>query len=268
MSSLGYKQAQVVRRFADGDLSPETDQIASETAVALVYNGVSHVVMMTTPCDLEEFALGFSLSERIIDDPKQCYGIEIQPHALGIELEITIANECFAKLKEQRRNLTGRTGCGLCGADSLRSALPGIREVTPRALPSSQAIENALKHLRNHQPLQALTGAVHGAALCDADGNILLLKEDVGRHNALDKLIGGMIKLPNREHDKEFILISSRASYEMVNKCLTANIGNLVAISAPTLLAIQYAEQGGINLMGFARPGKHVIYSQHDKKID
>jgi FdhD protein len=267
MSTLGYKQAQVVRRSGLNDLSPETDLVASETAIAMVYNGVSHVVMMATPYDLEEFALGFSLTERIIDTPSQLYGIEIQTHALGIELEITIANECFARLKEKRRNLTGRTGCGLCGADSLRSAIPDLPPVKPHSLPSREAIERALKTLNQHQPLQALTGAVHGAALCNAAGKILLLKEDIGRHNALDKLIGSLPNINNRDLTEEFILISSRASFEMINKCVMANIGNLVAVSAPTLLAIHSAKVGGVNLIGFAREGKHVIYTQHENKI-
>ncbi|MBV1790442.1 formate dehydrogenase accessory sulfurtransferase FdhD [Marinobacterium sp. D7] len=239
------------------------DQLAEEVAVALVYNGLSHVVMMASPTALEDFALGFSLSEGIIQRPEQLYGIDIEQRPLGIELLIEIATECFAKLKEHRRNLTGRTGCGLCGAESLQQAVGTPKPVRVVALPDSQAVENALGQLKANQPLQSVTGAVHGAALCDLDGHILLLREDVGRHNALDKLIGARAACREKypANHESFVLISSRASYEMVNKCNAAGISTLVAVSAPTALAVEHATAAGMNLIGFARPGRHVIYA-------
>lgn len=265
-SGQGRKAFKVQRRLTAGEASElETaqDLLAEEVAVALVYNGLSHVVMMASPTALEDFALGFSLSEGIIQRREQLYGIDIEPQALGIEVQIEIAVECFARLKEHRRNLAGRTGCGLCGAESLQQAVAAPKAVTQVALPENRAIETALAQLRGNQPLQSVTGAVHGAALCDMDGNILLLREDVGRHNALDKLIGA--RAAQREqypaNNDSFVLISSRASYEMVNKCTSAGISTLVAVSAPTALALEHASTAGMNLIGFARPGRHVIYT-------
>ncbi|MBS98305.1 MAG: sulfurtransferase FdhD [Oceanospirillaceae bacterium] len=262
----GCKAFPVQRRFGavpDTGLETTRDLLAEEVAVALVYNGLSHVVMMASPIWLEEFALGFSLSEGIIERPDQLYDIELEEHGLGIELHIEIASECFTKLKEHRRNLTGRTGCGLCGAESLQQAVNAPKPVESVALPQSQAIEFALSGLKANQPLQSVTGAVHGAALCDLSGKILLLREDVGRHNALDKLIGARAENRNEypANSESFVLISSRASYEMVNKCNAAGISTLVAVSAPTALAVEHASSAGMNLIGFARPGRHVIYA-------
>lgn len=262
----GEQQVQVLRRQAAG-LEPAEDQVADEVAVALVYNGLSHVVMMATPDNLEDFALGFSLSEGIIERPQQVYGIELVQHPLGLEVQIELATECFAALKHRRRNLAGRTGCGLCGAESLAQAIGTPKSVDPAPLPSADAVETALSQLRQHQQLQVSTGAVHGAAFCDQAGNILLLREDVGRHNALDKLIGarfsGSVQASAGDLDA-FVLITSRASFEMVHKCAAANIGALVAVSAPTALAIEQAGNAGMHLIGFARSGRHVIYTTSD----
>ena len=260
----GEQRLPVLRR-SGAELAAAEDRLAEEVAVALVYNGLSHVVMMASPTDLEDFALGFSLSEKIIQRPEQLYGVEVVVRPLGIELQIQIGSESFARLKQHRRNLTGRTGCGLCGADSLAQAIGEPDLVTPQPLPGAEAIETALAQLRAHQPLQSSTGAVHGAALCDGKGEILLLREDVGRHNALDKLIGALRGGPSEAaRAGQFVLISSRASYEMVHKCASADLGALVAVSAPTALAIRQAKKAGIQLIGFARPGRHVIYTGID----
>ncbi|WP_417538976.1 formate dehydrogenase accessory sulfurtransferase FdhD [Marinobacter sp.] len=238
------------------------DLIAEEVPVAMVYNGVSHAVMMASPCDLEDFALGFSLSEGILQRPDQLFSIEIKPGEDGIEVDMHIAGDCYARLREQRRNMAGRTGCGLCGTESLAHVVRTLEQVAPQPLPGDKAVQDALSHLKKHQPLQLQTGATHGAAWCDSDGRILLAREDVGRHNALDKLIGARL----REHGDQafnegFALISSRASFEMVQKSASVGIGSLVAVSAPTALAIREAEKSGMNLIGFARPGRHVIYT-------
>lgn len=263
----GHRAFSVTQRRGPESVTAQ-DLLAEEVAVALVYNGLSHVVMMASPLDLEDFALGFSLSEGIIERPEQLYALESMPQTLGIELHIDIASECFAKLKERRRNLAGRTGCGLCGAESLQQAVAMPTAVAAVALPDALSIENALEQLRQHQPLQSLTGAVHGAALCDSGGNILLLREDVGRHNALDKLIGA--RAARRQaypaNTDSWVLISSRASYEMVNKCNAMGISTLVAVSAPTALAVEHAASAGINLIGFARSGRHVIYHASEQQ--
>ena len=163
--------------------------------------------------------------------------------------------------------MTGRTGCGLCGAESLEQAIRQPAAVSAQQTFSHSAIETAVAQLESKQPLQAITGAVHGAALCAIDGTIELLREDVGRHNALDKLYGAICKQPSPANAEHFILISSRASYELVLKTAVMGVGMLVAVSAPTSLAVRLAEQVNITLVGFARSGRHMVYS-HPQRID
>lgn len=243
--------------------SHDRDSIAEEIPVAMVYNGVSHAVMMASPCDLEDFAMGFSLTEGILQRPEQLFSIDVQPQDHGIAINMHIAGDCFVRLKEQRRNMTGRTGCGLCGTESLAHVVRAIPKVAPQPLPSDEMIQRALRHLKKHQPLQIQTGATHGAAWCTNDGEIVLAREDVGRHNALDKLIGARIAAQaDQPFAQGFALISSRASFEMVQKSASVGIGTLVAVSAPTALAIREACHSGMNLIGFARLGRHVIYTQ------
>ncbi|WP_299199773.1 formate dehydrogenase accessory sulfurtransferase FdhD [uncultured Amphritea sp.] len=255
-----------VTRWQQGQMLDALDSIAEEIPVAMIYNGISHVVMMASPCDLEDFAVGFSLSEGIIQKQEEIYGIDLMMAdadnlAAGIEIQIAITTQRSMQLKQRRRNLTGRTGCGLCGAESLQQAIRPVKSVPARSLVSPEAIENAVSQLSNNQPLQTITGACHGAAWCDNAGNIVLLKEDVGRHNALDKLLGAMQRMQINPGEG-FALISSRASYEMVYKAASSGISTLVAVSAPTGLALELARQAKLNLIGFARPGRHVIYNQ------
>ena len=237
------------------------DNIAQECPVALIYNGISHAVMMASPFDLKDFALGFSLSESIITKASQIYSIEISTQKKGIEVNINISAERMMALKKVRRNLIGRTGCGLCGSESLEQAMRPIKQVTQQTVPTSNAIQTALSQLEFHQKLQQLTGAAHGAAWCNTNGEIKLLREDVGRHNALDKLIG-LLTTEKVNTNNGFILISSRASYEMVQKTCSVNVGSLVAVSAPTALAIELATNAKLNLIGFARRGRYIIYTQ------
>ena len=237
------------------------DVVAEEIPVAMVYNGISHAVMMATPADLEDFALGFSLTETIVHSPDEVYDLELAYSPDGVTVEMTIATECLVALKEQRRNMAGRTGCGLCGTESLAHAIRRIPEVGPHPAISDQAIQAALKNLKQHQPLQAQTGATHAAAWCDLEGAIIAVREDVGRHNALDKLVGHRLRVGDT-FENGFALISSRASFEMVQKSATVGISCLVAVSAPTGLAIREARKAGMTLVGFARPERHVIYHQ------
>jgi FdhD protein len=258
------KQVQCVNAVG---MTEQLDPIAAEVAVALVYNGISHVVMMASPGDLEELALGFSLSEGIIAHPREIQDIHCSYLPLGIEVNITINARAMSQLKQQRRNMTGRTGCGLCGAESLQQAMRPLN-VKPHGKAQSiefEAIQNAVAHFQSWQPLQQQCGAVHGAAWCDAAGEIQLVKEDVGRHNALDKLIGALYqpkyKLAPLELSQGFALISSRASYEMVSKASRVGMRYLVAVSAPTTLAIEVAKQVDLTLVGFARSGRQTHYS-------
>lgn len=236
------------------------DQVAREVPVALTYNKQSHVVMMATPSDLEDFALGFSLTEGIIGEPADIAGIKVIPRQDGLEVALTISEDCFARLATQRRNLVGRTGCGLCGAESLDQAMRSPAVVSSEVSVSNDALQRAIQSLDDHQPLQAATGAVHGAAWCNVKGEIQVLREDVGRHNALDKLLG---HLAGSGFDSRtgFVVISSRASYEMLYKVAAVGIEVLVAVSAATTLAIDFARRSGITLVGFGRPGRHNVYT-------
>jgi len=254
------------------------DEVAEETPIALIYNGVSHAVMLATPLDLEDFALGFSLSEGILQDKSELYDLEIVVQEQGIELRLEVATESFVKLKERRRNLMGRTGCGLCGAESLDQALrlPEVNKnyalqvnihaafgASSETLKAS-SIQVAFHAIQSKQALQQATGATHACAWVNANGEVELVREDVGRHNAMDKLIGALAKLPVRENG--FVLTSSRASVEMVQKVAMAGYPILAAISAPTGLAVRIAEAYGVTLVGFLRDNQFVIYT-HDYRI-
>jgi len=248
------------RRWRAGVESAVEDTVAEEVPVALVYNGISHVVMLATPLDLEEFALGFSLSEGIVRSAHEIRDVEVGAVAAGIEVNISISPERFAALKDRRRNLAGRTGCGLCGTESLEQALRPLPKLGAAAAVPPASIHAAFGALQQRQRLHALTGAVHAAAWARPDGALELVREDVGRHNALDKLIGAMA-LEERAFGEGFAVITSRASCEMVQKAATVGMPLLAAISAPTGLAIRLARGCGLTLIGFARGGSHVVYA-------
>lgn len=264
--------ASVNVRAPGQDNRQEMDTVAEEVPVAMVYNGISHAVMMATPADLEDFALGFSLTEGIIKSPGELFDIELSVQLEGITVDMHISGERFAALKQHRRNMSGRTGCGLCGTESLDQAIRPIPVVGPRPPIADVAIQRAITGLKDHQPVQAETGATHAAAWCNAEGDIVEVREDVGRHNALDKLIGARLRSGQgsdqgmgQQFSEGFALISSRASFEMVQKSAAAGIACLVAVSAPTALAIREARKAVITLVGFARPGRHVIYTAGDE---
>lgn len=237
------------------------DDVAEEVPIALEYNGISHAVMLASPCDLEDFALGFSLSEGILGDRSELYDYEVIPGPQGIQVQMQIANERFVTLKDKRRNLTGRTGCGLCGAETLQQAVRRPEAAIGTTAFSAAQIYVGMKAMQSKQRLQRHTGATHAAAWMNADGSVDLVREDIGRHNALDKLIGAMAN-EKRDFSIGAALITSRASSEMVQKSATMGIGFLAAISAPTSLAIQLAEEANVTLIGFVRNGSHVVYAQ------
>jgi FdhD protein len=250
-------------RSADGDAHADAvlgEWVAEERPVALEYNGISHAVMLATPCDLEDFALGFSITEGLIDGPGDLLDMEVDERTDGTVLNLRITAQCEMRLKQRRRNLAGRTGCGLCGTDSLDQVRrTDIARVQPRAL-QPQAVDRAVRELSRAQVLQALTGGVHAAGWCDADGSLRLMREDVGRHNALDKLVGGMHR-QRIDPGTGFIVVTSRASFEMVQKAALAGAGLLVAVSAPTGLAVRMAADVGLTLAGFARDGRVTQYT-------
>ncbi len=242
-----------------GKLRNTQDCLAEETPVALIYNGVSHAVMLATAQDLEDFALGFSLSEGIVQNVSELYSVEVQVQENGIELHCDIASERFTQLKERRRTLAGKTGCGLCGAENLAQAMHYPVPLKMKKIFEVASIILGLEGIASQQKLQQKTGATHASAYVQANGTVSLVREDVGRHNALDKLVGALAKL---ECDKAgFIITTSRASFEMVQKTASAGVGMLVAVSAPTGLAVRVAEQCGLTLVGFARENRFVVYS-------
>ena len=250
-----------ISRWQHGIATRTLDRIAEEVPVALVYNGVSHAVMLATPADLEDFAIGFSLSEGIVAGRHEIFDIEVLDHAAGIEIDIRVAASAEHLLRGRRRALAGRTGCGLCGVESLERAIVAPRSVTPgKGRLADGALARAVAGLSGLQQLFELTGAVHAAAWCGWDGEILHLREDVGRHNALDKLIGALAG-EGAAMEEGFALITSRASYEMVGKAAAVGIGLLAAVSAPTGLAVRAAEAAGITLIGFLRGDAHSVYS-------
>jgi FdhD protein len=184
----------------------------------------------------------------------------VLPRDGGLEVAMTITEPWFDRLATQRRNLTGRTGCGLCGAERIEQALRYPEPVRDSVRVGHEALQAALAGMQARQPLQAITGATHGAAWCALDGSIVALREDVGRHNALDKLIGSLART-GFDPVTGFLLVSSRASYEMVLKAATVGMQVVVAVSAPTTLAIDFAERCGVTLVGFARAGRHNVYT-------
>jgi FdhD protein len=267
-----------VKRWKNGALTEAEDKIAEETPIALIYNGISHAVMLATPQDLEDFALGFSLSEGILQDKSELYGIEIVSQENGIELRLDVATEAFVNLKERRRNLVGRTGCGLCGAESLEQALrlpysnqndalQAYAHAASRASISARSISAAFHAMQTKQALQQATGATHACAWINTElsenGDVEVVREDVGRHNAMDKLLGALAKQPPASGG--FVLTSSRASVEMVQKVAVAGYKVLAAISAPTGLAVRIAEAYGVTLVGFLREQQFVIYTHADR---
>lgn len=248
-----------VTEWRAGVAASRADVLAEEVPVALVFNGLSHAVMLASPADLDDFALGFALSEGLIDSAAQLYGVEVVPACEGIELHLDVASSCFVRLKERRRTLAGRTGCGLCGADSLaqvQRALP----LAPEVHVGAASLARAQRELRGHQALQQVTGATHAAAWCDLDGRVVLAREDVGRHNALDKLIGAMQRAGS-DPSAGFVTLTSRASFEMIQKAAAAGIGVLAAVSAPTQLAVRTATDLGVALAGFVRGDDGVAYT-------
>ena len=252
-------KAHPITRYHAHTLSPTQDTLAQEAPIALVYNGISHAVLMATPQDLPQLALGFSISEHILQRPSQLYDSEIVHTPNGIEARLEIASECFAQLKQRRRTLNGRTGCGLCGIDSLTAAQPHIAPVTRSLKIPAAHINQALAQFSQHQPLRQQTGSLHAAAWV-VGSQIQASYEDIGRHNALDKLIGHLVQQA-ADTQQGWLLLSSRASYEMIAKAASIGIHTIVAVSAATALAAQIAEQAHITLIGFAKPEKFTIYT-------
>jgi FdhD protein len=237
-------------------------RVAEETAVALTYNRVTHAVMMATPADLEDFAVGFSRAERIIDTPGDIEEMEAVEAELGIELRMWIAPERMAALEKRRRHIAGPTGCGLCGMDSLADAMRTPPKVPAGPMVTVAQIAAAAASLTPAQTLNHLTHAVHAAGFWQ-DG-LVALREDVGRHNALDKLTGALLR-QGRDPAAGVLVMTSRISVELVQKAAAAGIGVLVAVSAPTALALRVADAAGITLVGVARRDGFEVFTHRER---
>jgi len=260
----GARTLPVKRVRAGQGLELMQDWVADEVPVALEYNGISHAVMLATPLDLEDFALGFSLSEGILSAAHELYGVEEDASELGITLHLRVAGEAFARLKERRRSMAGRTGCGLCGTESLGQVARNLPVLPGGQVLQREAISHAMAQFVDLQTLQQATGAVHAAAWCSADGEVQWLREDVGRHNALDKLIGALARHAV-DASQGFIAVTSRASFEMVQKTAAAGVPLLAAVSAPTSFAVATATRANMTLVGFARQQDLVVYCHPER---
>lgn len=238
------------------------DAVIEEQPIAFEYNGATHAVMMATPADLNDFALGFSLGEGIVERPGEMDLVALRETAQGTIIEIALDDARFSALQSRRRSLLGNSGCGLCGIESLASALRPAPTVPMTQAATPAAIAAACLALGDRQPLNQRSGGVHAAAWVSAAG--LLVREDVGRHNALDKLIGARARAAI---EPGFLVLSSRASYELVHKAAMAGIEILVAISAPTAMAIRVAETTGITLIAFARGEQMNVYAHSERVV-
>lgn len=261
MNSISQKTIYLFKKISGNSTAlwvEKQDNLVAEVPVALVYNGIAHTVMMCTPQDLEDFALGFSLAEGIIEKKTDIYGMDVVEVCNGMEVQIELSSRQFTRLKEHRRTLTGRTGCGICGTEQIDQIYKNLPKLDRTFQLDLNLLDSCLSQLHDNQQLGKETGSTHAAAFFDLQGHLLVIREDVGRHVALDKLLGW--------HDKQnrpqgFVLVSSRASYEMVQKCVMCGIELLVAISAATDLAVAMAETHNLSLIGFARQGRANIYS-------
>lgn len=259
----GFVERAIVRHRGASS-TPAFDHVAEEIPVALVFNGISHVVMMATPRDLEAFACGFALTEGVVASAAAIFDCEVFLRADSAEVAMTIAQEDFVRLKDRRRALTGRSGCGVCGIDSLE-----MLDLQPEALPPAlitvdlpRALVKAADGLRAHQALMQATGGVHAAAWCTPEGEIVHVFEDIGRHNGLDKLIGHLA-MQGTDLRRGFVFLSSRGSYELARKAARMRIPLLATISAPSSLAIRIATEAGMKLVGFCRQDAFVDYTPH-----
>ncbi|HEY0315350.1 MAG TPA: formate dehydrogenase accessory sulfurtransferase FdhD [Sphingomonas sp.] len=239
----------------DGGALPVSRPIAEEVPVAIELNGIGYAVLMATGTSIEDLGYGFAISERLIDRADQILDIDAHRTDAGIILRITLRPECSARIHDRVRHRSSESSCGLCGIENLEQAMRPLPRLPARPAIEAGAVFAALDRLGDHQPLNRQTGAAHAAALCGPDGAILLVREDVGRHNAFDKLIGAMARA-RRDWNGGFALLSSRCSYELVEKAVLAGCPTLVTISAPTSLAIARAAEAGLELIVLARPDR------------
>ncbi|MET0499043.1 MAG: formate dehydrogenase accessory sulfurtransferase FdhD [Steroidobacteraceae bacterium] len=255
-----------VERWRSGTVEQVTDHVAEEVPVALVYQGIPHAVMLATPADLVDLAYGFTLSEQLVGEASEIASAEAQRREDGYEVRIGIPAARFSELLRRQRNLTGRTGCGLCGVEKIEDAIRAVRPVEEGVRVSIREMHLAIERLKELQQINLKTGSVHAAAWVQPGEGIQIVREDVGRHNALDKVIGAVSRA-NKDFSSGYLLVTSRASFEMVQKAAVVGATCLVAVSAPTAFAVRLATQNNLTLVGFARQTQHVVYAHPQRLI-
>ena len=264
-SSLPTVREVHVERVQHGTVEHVTDVVAEERPIGLLYQGVPHVVMLASPADLEDLGVGFTLSEGIVARASDIHSVDVVQKDDGLTVNLGISSQSFTSLLRQRRNLAGRTGCGLCGVENVGDAIRSPARVRDDVRVAADELHAQLLNLQSRQLVNAETGSVHAAAWALPGKGIQLVREDVGRHNALDKVIGALARA-DRDASDGYFIITSRASFEMVQKSAMVGVSCVVAVSAPTALAIDVAKRTGVTLVGFARAHRHVIYS-HPERI-
>jgi FdhD protein len=234
--------------------------LAEECALAIAYNGISHAVMMVSPSALEDFVVGFSLSGALVEGAEEIYDIQLSRQGEAFHAEVQIANRAFWALKQQRRNLAGTSGCGLCGVAALEQALPQLSELVDSPLPPVAHLHDLRARIAAVQRLARHSGALHAALFVDEQGEIVLCREDIGRHNALDKLIGAL-RREGRDARRGFAVVTSRCSLELIHKAVRAGFASLVSLSAPTDLCVRWARQHRLNLIHLPHHSAPRVYS-------
>ena len=272
---LGYADLHTTHplvRIADGSANSDSASVAEEVPVAMVYNGEPFVVVMASPADFEDLAVGFSVTEGIVDRAGEVALLDVVRHSRGVEVQMRVSEVAAARIAERRRGISARTGCGVCGIESIDEVLRAPHRVSDGSSFAVDALWRAAADLETRQPVNAETRSVHAAALASSSGTLEIVREDVGRHNALDKVVGAMLRgadmsdslekhAPRSARRDSFVVVTSRASYELVQKTAAAGIPLLAAVSRPTSLAIQLAEQANITLVGLLRGRSANVYS-------
>ncbi|WP_047281642.1 formate dehydrogenase accessory sulfurtransferase FdhD [Pseudomonas lundensis] len=234
--------------------------LAEEVALAIAFNGINQAVMLVTPTDLEDFIVGFSLGSGIIQDPSDIYDLKLSGAGSAQYAHVEIASRAFWNLKQQRRQLAGTSGCGLCGVEAVEQALPELNVLPGAPLPPAQWLDGLRQRISAFQPLGQHCGAVHAAVYMDANGHLLMGREDIGRHNALDKLIGALVR-QRIDLNGGAAIVTSRCSLELIQKVLRAGIQTLISLSSPTGLALQWARRHNLNLIHLPQKSAPRVYS-------
>lgn len=242
------------------DAERASTPLAEEVALAIAYNGLSQAVMLISPTDLEDFAVGFSIGSGIVESTNEIYDVKLSGSGSALYADLEIASRAFWNLKNQRRQLAGTSGCGLCGVEALEQALPELASLPGAPLPPVEWLHDLRRRINQFQPLGQHCGAVHAALFMNSQGELLLGREDIGRHNALDKLIGALLR-EQIDTQGGLAIVTSRCSLELIQKVLRAGIQTLVSLSAPTGLALQWARKHQLNLIHLPKHSAPRVFS-------